>query len=175
MAPTITLVRRLLIACVVIGGLTACSSSPTLTHAGSGHGTGRPFTIGEPAIERASGATVTVLGFDQGPLTSDYIPANAASRLTAADVKVCEGRTGAWRPDPDRFTLQVPDHDPIAQTLPAKLPALDVTGLRPGTCVEGWLTFMVPNPAAGPTSSGPTGPTYVRYRDQDSSAMWRAA
>jgi hypothetical protein len=162
-------VRRLAIAIALAAGLTACGSNPALTHAGPAHGKSQPFAVGEPALERASGATVTVLGFDAGPLTSDLIPLKGASRLTAADVRVCEGRTGDWTPDPDKFTLQLPGHDPLAQTLPAKLPALDLTRLTPGACVEGWVTFLVPDPTSR------AGPTYVIYRDSDASAMWKVA
>ena len=159
--------RPVLIALALAAGLTACSAKPALTHAGAGHPKAQPFAVGEPALERGSGATVTVLGFDNGPLTSEYVSPKAASRLTAADVKVCGGRTGDWTPDPDKFNLQVPGHDPLAQTLPAKLPALDLTRLSPGACVEGWVTFMVPD--------GPSGPTYVIYRDTHASATWRVA
>jgi hypothetical protein len=157
----------LVFALAALGALTACTAKPALTHAGPGpsRAKAQPFAVGEPALERASGATVTVLGFDAGPLTSDLVAAKGASHLAAADVRVCEGRAADWTPDPDKFTLHVPDVDPIAQTVAAKLPALDLSGLRPGGCAEGWLTFLVP--------AGPAGPTYVAYRDGHASATWR--
>ena len=149
-----------------VTGLTGCSSNPTLASAGSVSSTAHPFAVGQTARERSSGTTVTVLGFD-GDVTSELVPSSNGT-LAAADVKVCEGRAGGWSPDPDKFTLQVPGHDPLAQTLAAKLPALDLMGLRPGACTEGWVTFIVPQAV-------PAGPVSLLYRDQGSSATWRVA
>lgn len=163
--------RSALVLVVVALGLAGCTGSrhtpaqpaavPT-TAVGPLLGT---FRIGQRA-SLANGDTVQVYAY-----SADVTPSNPFSKpppgstFAVVDAEACAGPSQAADGllNPFYFHLEIPGADAIPAGIPVKDPPLGATGLAPGACSRGFVTFEVP--------SGKT-PTTVVYGTPATSIRW---
>jgi hypothetical protein len=144
---------RLLVPLVAIFALAGCSSdtpksapapatAPT-TVVGPLVGT---FPVGQKAT-LPGGDTVQVFAYSANITPSNqFSKARPGAAFATVDAEACSGPspTPGGLLNPFFFHLEVPGSASIPAGIPVKDPALNVTGLAPGACSRGFVTFEVP-------------------------------
>jgi hypothetical protein len=105
------------------------------------------FPVGQKAT-LPDGDTVQVYAY-----AANITPSNQFSKprpgaaFATVDAEACSGPspTPGGLLNPFFFHLEVPGSDSIPAGIPVKDPALNVTGLAPGACSRGFVTFEVPS------------------------------
>jgi hypothetical protein len=127
--------------------LTAGCGGASGTRAGSAHPRSTPTLFRIIAkmgseVRTASGNRVTALSYED---PAQGAPASSGnSRYAASEVKVCAGAKPA-QVVPDAFYLLFRDRRVIHAdtTQIVRQPSLHTTTLAPGTCISGWVSFLI--------------------------------
>jgi hypothetical protein len=109
--------------------------------------TGDPV-VGQTVPLGSAGGSVTVSAVEAEVNAGRLFAAKRGHEYYAAEVKACSGPTEKGLSfEPDFFILQMADKTVYDPGLGIKRPELRGGEVPAGGCLEGWITFMIPNDA----------------------------